>query len=65
MVVKELAHTLSKGNPLVNALGKGGPLSTAYKRKQYFKEAFKVVEPIEFVPITCSIYIYIYFTNTC
>ena len=33
VVVNELADLLCKSNPLVNALGKGGALSTADKRK--------------------------------
>jgi hypothetical protein len=49
VVVNELADLLCKSNPLVNALGKGGALSTAYKRKEYLKKVFNVVEPVEFV----------------
>lgn len=48
LVVKELADTLCKSNHLANALRKSGPLATAYKRKEYYKKAFKVVEPLEF-----------------
>lgn len=33
----------------MKAIGKGGPLATAYKRKEYFKELFNVVEPVEFI----------------
>lgn len=49
LVIKELADSLCKSNPLANALGKSGPLATAYKRKVYYKDVFKVVEPVEFV----------------
>lgn len=49
LIIKELADTLSKSNPLVKATGKEGPLATAYKRKQYFKNLFNVVEPVEFI----------------
>lgn len=49
LIVKELADILCKSNPLVKAIGKGGPLATAYKRKEYFKELFNVVEPVEFI----------------
>ena len=49
VVVNELADLLCKSNPLVNALGKGGALSTAFKRKEYLKKVFNVVEPVEFV----------------
>ena len=38
-VVNELADLLCKSNPLVNALGKGGALATAYKRKEYLKKS--------------------------
>lgn len=43
LVIKELSDSLCKSNP------KSGPLATAYKRKEYYKEVFKVVEPVEFV----------------
>ncbi|XP_070410625.1 uncharacterized protein [Nothobranchius furzeri] len=49
LVIKELSDSLCKSNPLANALRKGGPLATAYKRKEYYKEVFKVVEPVEFL----------------
>lgn len=49
LIIKELADLLCKSSLLANALGKGGPLATAYKRKEYYKEVFKVVEPVEFV----------------
>lgn len=48
-VIIELADLLCKSNPLVNALGKGGALATAYKRKEYFKKVLNVFEPVEFV----------------
>lgn len=32
-----------------NPVQKGGPLSTAYQRKQYYKENFNVVEPVEYI----------------
>ena len=35
-------------NPLVKAIAKGGPLATAFKRKQYYKEKLKVVEAVEY-----------------
>lgn len=40
---------MCKSNPLANALRKAGPLATAYKTKEYYKEVFKVVTPVEFV----------------
>ena len=33
LLIKELKGTLSSSNPLSKALGKEGPLSTAFKRK--------------------------------
>ncbi len=40
---------LCEFNPISLALKSDGPLSTAYKRKMYFKENFSVVEPVEYV----------------
>lgn len=48
-VITEVATALCASNPLLKAIGKGGPLSTSYLRKQYYKESFKVVEPIEYI----------------
>ncbi|KAK0131528.1 putative nuclease HARBI1 [Merluccius polli] len=48
-VITEVATALCASNPLLKAIGKGGPLSTSYPRKQYYKESFKVVEPIEYI----------------
>ncbi len=49
LILKELADVLCKSNPLVKVIGKGGFLATAYKRKEYFKELFNVIEPVEFI----------------
>lgn len=46
-VVDELASVICKSNPLGIAIAKDGPLSTSYKRKQYYTSNFKVVEPVE------------------
>ncbi len=40
-IIKELADVLCKSSPLVNAIGKGGPFATAYKRKEYYKDLLK------------------------
>ena len=48
-MITEVATALGASNPLLKAIGKGGPLSTSYLRKQYYKESFKVVEPIEYI----------------
>ena len=47
-LVKELATVLCTTNPVKAAVGKGGPLSTAWKRKAYYRKNFNVVEPIEY-----------------
>lgn len=49
VILNELASLLCKSNPFVKALGKGGALATAYKRKEYFKKVLNVVEPVEYV----------------
>lgn len=46
-VITEVATALCASNPFLKVIGKGGPLSTSYLRNQYYKESFKVVEPIE------------------
>lgn len=48
-VVKELATVLCTSNPIQAAIGKHGPLSTAWKRKTYYRKTFNVVEPVEYV----------------
>ncbi|KAK0131259.1 Sterile alpha motif domain-containing protein 3 [Merluccius polli] len=47
-VISELVGELCKSNPITTALREEGPLSTAFRRRQYFKEKFKVVEPVEY-----------------
>ncbi|KAL0194605.1 hypothetical protein M9458_008177, partial [Cirrhinus mrigala] len=47
-VIKEIAATISASDPLHSAIGRGGSLCTAYKRKQFYKDNFSVVEPIEY-----------------
>jgi len=49
LIVNELISAISSNNPLVIAIAKGGPLASAFKRKQYYKENFEVVEPVEYV----------------
>lgn len=34
-------------NPLSKALGKDGPLATAFKRKLYYKDHFDIVDPVQ------------------
>ena len=48
-IVSEMVKDLCDANPISSALGGDGRLSTAYKRREYFKEHFSVVKPIEYV----------------
>lgn len=48
-VIQELASLLCTSNPVYKSIGKGIPLSTSFKRKTYYKNNFKVVEPIEYI----------------
>lgn len=47
MIISEMVTDLCECNPITLALGSN--LSTSYKRKEYFKEHFSMVEPIEYV----------------
>lgn len=49
MVFSEMVTDLCECNPITSALRSNGPLSTSYKRREYFKEHFSVVEPIEYM----------------
>lgn len=48
-VVREILDGICSESPVQKSLQKGGPLSTAYLRKQYYKEKFGVTEPVEYV----------------
>ncbi len=48
-VVQEIASAASASTPLFKAIGKGGPLSSDYQRKRYYKENVHVVEPTEYI----------------
>ena len=48
-VVTEISTAACSANPVQRAIEKGGPLSTSYQRKQYYKEKFSVVEPITYI----------------
>lgn len=48
-VIKELAKLVDTTSPIITAIGKDGPLATAYKRKEYYKKHVNVVEPIEYI----------------
>lgn len=40
---------MCKSNPLSATLSSVGPLSSSFKRRQYYKDKFKVVEPVEYI----------------
>ena len=48
-VVSDMVTELCDANPFTSTLSSGGPLSSAYKRRAFFKEQFNVVEPVEYV----------------
>ncbi len=47
--VTSLVEDLCKSNPLTAALSSADPLSSSFKRQQYYKEKSEVVEPVEYV----------------
>lgn len=40
VVVQDIASAASASTPLFKAIGKGGPLSSDYQRKRYYKDRF-------------------------
>lgn len=48
-LVKELATELCTSHPIKLAIGKDGPLSTAWRSNKYYRSNFFVVEPVEYV----------------
>lgn len=48
-VIDEIISSLYSGNQLNKAIERGGHLSSAFKRKEYYKAKFNVVEPIEYI----------------
>lgn len=48
-IIRETVNAICSGNPVQRSIQKGGPLSTAYQRKKYYKENFSVVEPVEYI----------------
>ncbi|XP_026114794.1 uncharacterized protein LOC113093153 isoform X1 [Carassius auratus] len=48
-LVQELAKELCTAHPIQLAIGKDGPLSTAYRRNKYYRRNFFVVESVEYV----------------
>lgn len=48
-VIDEIISSLYSGNQLNKAIERGGHLSSTFKRKEYYKAKFNVVEPIEYI----------------
>ena len=48
-VIEEIISSLCSASPLNKAIEKGGPLSSAYQRKQYYKAKFNIVEPVQYI----------------
>ena len=48
-VVSEINETIFQTNPLIVTTQAKGALSTDYRRNLYFKEHFRVIEPIEYL----------------
>lgn len=44
-----LVKELCESSPLCKSLGLDGPFSSSYKRKEYYKENFQIVEPVAYV----------------
>lgn len=47
--MSDLVKILSEAHPISSALATDGPFSTSYKRRQFMKEHFAVVEPKEYI----------------
>jgi len=48
LVIRETVDAICSGNPVQRSIQNGGPLSTTYLRKQYYKDYFGVVKPVEY-----------------
>lgn len=49
LIISEMVTDLCECNPIALSLRSNGPLSTSYKRREYFKEHFSMMEPIEYL----------------
>ena len=49
LIIRETVDAICSGNPVQRSIQKGGSLSTAYLRKQYYKDNFGVIEPVEYI----------------
>lgn len=48
-IVSEFVDKLCHSNPFNAAFEPDGPFSSKYKRGKYFKENFRVIEPVEYI----------------
>lgn len=48
-VVSDLVTQLSESNPISTAFRADGPLATTFKRQEFFKKTFHVVQPVEYI----------------
>ncbi|XP_051813199.1 uncharacterized protein LOC127536542 isoform X3 [Acanthochromis polyacanthus] len=48
-VVANIISAVYTTNPISKAIEKGGPLSSSYQRKKYYRDCFSVVEPVTFI----------------
>jgi hypothetical protein len=44
-LLSDLVSNLCESHPISSAVGKDGPFTTSYRRRQYIKSHFSVVEP--------------------
>ena len=49
-LIKEFNFALCSSNPLSKALGKDGPLATAFNQRQYYKNHLSIVDPVQYKP---------------
>ncbi len=48
-IIQDIAKAVCESHPLHTAIGQHGPLSTVYRRKEFYKSHFCVVEPVEYI----------------
>lgn len=48
-IVSDLVKGICQTHPISTALGKDGPFTTSYKRREFMKKHFVVVEPEEHI----------------
>ena len=48
-VISDVVKNLCELHPISSALGRDGPFTTTYKRREFMKKDFSVVEPVEYI----------------